>query len=376
MKMEVFVTGQWDEWLSYPEENDNSSNKIVKSNIKYFPKIKVVGCGGAGVNMLNNLVEMLQIPLECFVVVDTNAYDLERSKVKNKIQLGIHGQGSGSNTAKAKELAENSINKLEKHFDDIDFVVLFCGVGGGTGTGASPIIAQQAKKSGCIVMSFVTTPFDYEKKEWPSVFNFLEEIKNFSDFTNVISNNVLAKESNLLKAFRYLDEFYAKVLNIIFSIVYKQSSGIQHVLGADIADLKFVLEHKGYGFVTVGYGEGENAALYAVQSCFRNQFIFPLLKLDSAKSLMVNIISNENSVSIEDIETLFNVLCSQFSNTKINIIHSLSVVEEPSELFSSTSQVKKVFLALTSSGIELQKNPSQKSTDLFQIIKNTKFYSS
>lgn len=373
------MINKWDEWVPYTSNNNEeeaSHNKIIKSSIKYFPKIKVVGCGGAGINMLNNLVEMLQIPPECFIVIDTNTYDLERSKVNCKIQIGDKGQGTGSNIKKAKEFAENSSEKISKEFENIDFIVLFCGVGGGTGTGASPVIAQQAKKSGAIVMSFVSTPFDYEKKPWQNIFESLEEIKNASDFTNVISNNVLAKESNLLKAFHYLDEFYAKVLNIIFSIVYKQSSGIQHVLGADIADLKFVLEHNGYGFVSVGYGEGENAALYAVQSCFRNQFIFPLLKLESAKSLMVNIISNEHSMSIEDIETIFNVLCSQFTNPKIDIIHSLSVIEEPSELFSSTPQVKKVFLALTASGIDLQKNQLHKSRDLFDIIKNTKFYTS
>jgi cell division protein FtsZ len=362
---------KWGAWENHYIESQQK-DIIVKSTSKYFPKIKIIGCGGAGINMLDNLVEILQIPDECFIVIDSNSFNLDKSKVKNKIQLGEGGNGTGSNFSQAKEFAEDAVDKILEFVGKVDFIVLFCGIGGGTGTGASPVILQCVKRTGATVISFVTTPFDYEKKEWDFIYSSLEEIKKSSDFTNVVSNNVLGKQSDLSKAFRYLDEFYARVINIIFSIVYKQSTGIQHILGADVADLKFVMGHNGYGFVTVGYGEDDNAALDSVQSCFRNQFIFSQLKLETAGSLMVNIISNDHSVSIKDIETIFDFLYVKFTNKKLNIIHSFSIVPEPSELFSSKTQGKKVFLVLTAAGIELSRS-AEKKQSLSQVIKDIQF---
>ena len=358
--------------------NNSSNNSSISISNEDFLKIKIIGCGGAGGNIINNIMDIWKLPQECYIAIDSNASNLEKSKAKTKLQIGVKGQGSGADATQAREFAEKSVDEIKRLLSAADFLIIFAGIGGGTGTGASPVIAQAAREMGIIVLAFVTTPFDYEKKNIEFISESLERFRQSCNFTNIVSNNVLSslKEKNLSKAFYSLDHFYGAILKTIFSIVYKQTIKLQDVIGVDIADLKFILGDKSFGFISWGYSEGSNAAVEAVQKCLKNKFIFSKLKLDSTQSLMVNIIcdDNEQSASLEDIEAIFNILYCRFTNVKLNLIHSLSILTGPSDLFPSQGHEKKVMVIVTASGIALQEEQYfYSSKTLTDIIKKASF---
>jgi cell division protein FtsZ len=264
--------------------------EFVDEKQNYNAKIKVIGVGGAGGNAINNMIAAKLKGVE-FITANTDSQDLERSACSHKIQLGASltkGLGAGADPEMGRLAAEESINEIRDALGESDMVFITAGMGGGTGTGASPIIAREWKDSGALTVAVVTKPFHFEgEKRMKRALEGVERLKKEVDTLIIIPNERLKSVGNKTSTFKDLivraDEVLLHAVKGISDLI--MSSGF---INLDFADVKKVMEQMGTAIMGTGRASGEGRALEAAQQAI-NSPLLEDISISGAKGLLMNI---------------------------------------------------------------------------------------
>ena len=255
-----------------------SSFTVEENKSIYGAKIKVVGVGGGGGNMVNHIIRVnpnLNIDL---IVANTDAKALENSLAHTKIQLGektTKGLGAGMRPEVGKAAAEESYDEVKSALETSDIVFIGTGLGGGTGTGAAPVVAQAAKDIGALTVAVVTMPFMFEGKKRRKLADCgLEELRKESDSIVVIPNDKLLtlidKNAGIKESFEMVDEVLARAVNGMSTIVL--DSGKSDI-NLDFADVRTIMSHRGLALMGVGEANGEDAAQEAIKNAIQSPLL-------------------------------------------------------------------------------------------------------
>ncbi len=248
-------------------------------------RIKVFGIGGAGGNAVNRMVQEGVQGVE-FYIANTDLQALDISPVQNKIQLGKAGLGAGGNPDNGRRAAVESEDEIRKAMEGTDMVFLTAGLGGGTGTGASPMFAKIAKELGCLTVGIVTKPFNFEgKKRMIQAEQGLEQLKEYVDSLIIISNNKVLEVIGHIPfedAFKEADNILRQGVQTITDLI-----AVPAIINLDFADIKSVMEGQGSALIGIGMAQGENKAQEAAEKAIQS----PLLEaqITGAKSAIVNV---------------------------------------------------------------------------------------
>jgi cell division protein FtsZ len=250
---------------------------IAESKNIFGAKIKVIGVGGGGGNMVNHMISQGVSGID-LIVANTDAQALEHSFATTKIQLGekkTKGLGAGMQPEIGKEAALESYEEIKSALENSDIVYIASGLGGGTGTGAAPIIAQAAKEIGALTVSVVTKPFMFEgRKRLKLAEAGLAELKKESDSIVVIPNDkllaIVDKGLGIKDSFKIVDDVLSRAVSGMSQVVL--SSG-QSDINVDFADIKTVMSHRGMALMGVGESSGDNAAVEAVKSAIESPLL-------------------------------------------------------------------------------------------------------
>lgn len=263
---------------------------LIKPEIEKFARIKVVGVGGGGSNTIATMMQEQNIQGVDFIAVNTDAQHLSSSPASIKIQIGrelTRGLGSGGNPAIGRQAAEESAELIHQHLDETDMVFITAGMGGGTGGGASPFIAEVAKKLGALTIAVVTKPFEFEgTKRKMSAEEGLSELKDKVDTLITIPNQklleIIPEEQPLLEAFKVADSVLGQSVQGISDIIV-----VPGLVNRDFADVKSIMENAGSALMGVGYASGEDRAVKAAKEAIDS----PLLEssIEGAKGILFNI---------------------------------------------------------------------------------------
>ena len=259
------------------EENQNDiANTSEFSDDKSKAIIKVIGVGGGGDNAVNYMFRQ-NIPNVNFVVCNTDEQALKMSPVPKKLILGwdvTHGRGAGNNPSVGRQCAEASADQIRELFDsNTEMVFITAGMGGGTGTGAAPVVARIAKEEGKLTIGIVTVPFLFEgKKKIMKAFEGAKEMQKHVDALLVINNENLIEiypDYDFFNAFEKADDTLANAARSISEIISEEC-----YINVDFEDVKTTLRESGTAIISTAYGEGENR----ISSAIRNAIHSPLLK--------------------------------------------------------------------------------------------------
>jgi cell division protein FtsZ len=260
-------------------------------------KIKVIGVGGGGTNMINHMARENNLPIH-LIAVNSDIQHLSTSLATTKVQIGeklTRGLGAGANPEIGRDSANESAEEIQKALEGADIVFVATGLGGGTGTGAAPVVAKIAKELGALTIAVTTTPFKYEGRKREKVANLgLEELKNSSDSIVVIPNNKLRgaidKSVGFKDAFRIIDDVLSRAVNGMSGVVLEHG---ESDINVDFADMRTVMSYKGKALMGIGEANGENAAMEAIQNAIKS----PLLNevdLDRAKGILIHFTIHPN----------------------------------------------------------------------------------
>ena len=292
-----------------------------------LPVIKVMGVGGAGNNAINRMIELGIHGVE-FIAVNTDVQVLEASKAPIKIQIGekvTRGLGAGGNPEIGKRAAEESIDAIKEVLQDTDMLFIAAGFGGGTGTGAAPVIAGVARELGILTVAIVTTPFFFEgPKRWNTAINGLKEIKDKVDTLIRISNNKLLEEPDveIAKAFLMADEILHQGVKGISELITKRG-----LINLDFADIESVMRNAGAALLGIGVGKGENRAAEAVKNAMESKLVdYPI---EDSRTMIVNLSAPPNA-KMSELNTAM-MLIKQHTSEETDIILGLMHDEDLAE---------------------------------------------
>ena len=266
--------------------------------------IKIIGCGGGGSNAVNQLIEQGISNVE-FVVLNTDLQALNASKAQNRLAIGqklTGGLGAGGNPEIGENAAKEDTEVIKNIVKGTDMVIITAGMGGGTGTGSAPIVAQVAREEGALTIAVVTTPFEFEGEvRMQNAENGLKKLREQVDSLIVVPNQQVMKFSkeklSFLDAFRMADSVLCQGVQGISEIIT-----VHGQVNIDFADVKTVMKGQGEALLGVGIGEGENRAVDAAQNAISN----PMLEnrsIDGAKNILVNITGPED-LAMEEVEEI------------------------------------------------------------------------
>ena len=295
----------------------------VKIDQSSFASIKVVGCGGGGTNAVNRMVEANLRGVD-FVAVNTDRQALGLSKAQTKIQIGeklTKGLGAGAIPDIGRRAAEESREEISQTLKGADLVCVTAGMGGGTGTGAAPVVAEVARELGCLTIAVVTKPFTFEgKQRMKNADMGINELKQTVDTLVVIPNDrllqVVSKGTSMLEAFRIADDVLRQGIQGISDLI-----AVPALINLDFADVKTIMESGGMAHMGIGLGSGETKTVDAA----KNAIASPLLetKIDGARSVLINITGGED-ISIMEINEAANLIMEQ-ADDDANIIFGAGV---------------------------------------------------
>ncbi|MCC7202709.1 MAG: cell division protein FtsZ [Nitrospirae bacterium] len=258
--------------------------------IEVGARIRVIGVGGCGCNAVNNMIASKLAGVE-FIAVNTDVQNLALSKANTKLQIGAkltRGLGAGANPDIGRDAALEDAEALREVLAESDMVFVTAGMGGGTGTGAAPVIAEIAKSLGALTVAVVTKPFMYEMgKRIAHAKRGLEEMKKYADSVIVIPNekvrSLVDKSTPMLKAFELADDVLRQAVQGISDIIIKPG-----YINVDFADIKTIMSHMGRAVMGMGVGSGENRAVDALNKAITS----PLLEdssIEGSKGILINI---------------------------------------------------------------------------------------
>ncbi|MDO4833870.1 MAG: cell division protein FtsZ [Bacillota bacterium] len=295
-------------------------------NDNALQEIKVIGVGGGGCNAVNRMIEDGMKGVT-FIAVNTDKQTLDKSKAETKIQIGeklTKGLGAGGNPELGQKSAEENIENLEKFVQGSDMIFVTCGMGGGTGTGAAPVIAKIAKDMNILTVGVVTKPFGFEgKKRGEHAELGIKYLKKYVDSLVVVPNDRLLdtvqEQTSLLDAFKLADDVLKQGVQSISDIIVDDA-----LINLDFADVTTIMKDRGVVHMGVGHGRGENKLDDAVQNAVNS----PLLetKIDGAKAVLINITGGRD-LTMFDVDKVASRIDEQADPNAI-IILGTSIKEE------------------------------------------------
>jgi cell division protein FtsZ len=323
--------------------------KVMLEDNKVTPiKLKVVGVGGGGGKIVGRLGPNFE-GID-FIGIDTDAQALHLLSVPFKVQIGekITGGigGAGCDPEKGKFAANEDRGKISELLKNTHILFLVCGLGGGTGTGAAPVIGKIAKDLGSLVIGISTMPFKWEKKDMNAQLGY-ENLKNVVDTLICIPNEklqeIVDRDTPFIEAFKKVDEVVGRCISAVYDLINKPS----HIMDLDFTDIKRVLENGGKGLVGIGKATGEKKAVKALKSALSD----PLLgehELPEAKNILVSIIGSHD-LSLPDVAEAMQTIQDISSLNKVAF--GLSIDEGLNDEANVT---------LMATGIEESKQPKKK----------------
>ena len=303
--------------LSFDLEIDNNA------------KIKVFGVGGGGNNAVNRMIDEKIKGIE-FISINTDRQALVTSKAENQIQIGeklTRGLGAGADPEVGRKAAEESKEQIEELLQDTDMVFVTAGMGGGTGTGAAPVVAQLAKQKGILTVGVVTKPFGFEGKvRMKNAEAGIEELKANVDTLITIPNDrlleVVQKNTSIVEAFSIADNVLKQGIQSISDLIK-----VPGLINLDFADVTSIMKDKGLAHMGIGNATGENRAIEAAREAIQS----PLLEtsIRGAKGVLLNITGGANLglLEINEASTLVQESC----DPEANMIFGASIREDLAE---------------------------------------------
>ncbi len=299
---------------------------LVKPDLNAVAKIKVIGVGGGGNNAVASMVTLGKIKGVEFVSINTDSQALLNNPANLKIQIGENltkGLGSGADPDIGQQAAQESREKIKELLMDTDMVFITAGMGGGTGTGAAPIIAELAKEAGALTVAVVTKPFAFEGIRRMSIAeDGIEELKDKVDTLIIIPNqklmDVVDKKMTLQEAFRVADSVLGQGVQGISDLIT-----VSGLINVDFADVRAIMTDAGTALMGVGMGTGENRAQMAARTAISS----PLLevKIDGARGILFNI-TGGTSLTMNEVSEAAEMI-STHADPDANIIFGATIDE-------------------------------------------------
>jgi cell division protein FtsZ len=296
----------------------------VKPEIERFAKIKVLGVGGAGGNVIDSMIESDQIRGVEFIAINTDAQDLSVNKAPIKIPIGhelTNGLGAGANPEIGKKAAEESMEVIKKNIEGADMVFITAGMGGGTGTGASPLIAKVSKELGALTVGVVTKPFPFEGvQRMKNAVKGIAELKSEVDALITIPNERLLEvaddDMSILDAFKLSDSVLNQGVQGISDLIVMPG-----LINVDFADVKTIMSSAGTCLMGIGIGTGEDRATVAAKAAISS----PLLEqtFEDAKGILFNVIGGPD-MTMKEVDKAANIIRG-IAKDDANIIFGTSI---------------------------------------------------
>lgn len=312
-------------------------NMEITPDVTPIARIKVIGVGGGGGNALNRMIRSNIKGIE-FIAVNTDAQALYHNEAPTKINVGkatTRGLGAGSNPEMGRQAAEESSEEIKQAIEGTEMLFITCGLGGGTGTGASPVIAEIARDMGILTVGVVTKPFTFEgHRRKTQAEEGLENLKNKVDTLIVIPNDkilsLIDKKTPLMEAFTVVDDVLRQGVQGISDLIT-----VHGMINVDFADVKAIMENAGSALMGIGYGAGENRAEEAARAAIES----PLLEIDiqGAKGILFNI-TGGNDLSMFEVDEAARII-TEAADPEANIIFG-SVIND-----SYTGEIKVTVVA-------------------------------
>lgn len=299
---------------------------LVKPDVGRFARIKVIGVGGGGGNAINSMIASSDIQGTDFITINTDAQVLLSNQAPIKLQIGdnlTRGLGAGGDPEIGKQAAEESREKVKEFLVDSDMVFITCGMGGGTGTGASPIVAELAHEAGALTVGIVTKPFAFEgARRMVNAEEGIEKLKAKVDTLIIIPNqrilDVVDRKMTLVEAFRVVDSVLTQGVKGISDIIT-----VPGLINVDFADVKTIMKNAGSALMGIGTGVGDNRAQMAARSAVSS----PLLEvsIEGAKGILFNI-TGGSDLTMAEVDEAANII-SQAADADANIIFGTAIDE-------------------------------------------------
>lgn len=290
------------------------------------PSIKVIGVGGGGGNAVNRMIENEVQGVE-FVAINTDAQVLRLSKADTRLQIGkllTRGLGAGADPDIGRRAAIESEDELRDLLSETDMVFITAGMGGGTGTGAAPVIAKISREVGALTIGIVTKPFNWEgRRRVATALEGLDALKPYVDTMIIVPNDrllhVVDRSTSMLEAFREADNVLRQGVQGIAEIIT-----VPGLINVDFADVKTVMKDKGTALMGIGIASGENRALEAAKKAIHS----PLLdaNIDGATDAIVNVTSGTDIALWEVTEAIEAIQAA--SSTEINVIYGTTINQD------------------------------------------------
>ncbi len=279
----------------------------IKPEIETFARIKVVGVGGSGNNAISRMIESKIKGVE-FVAINTDSQALHHSRAAEKVHIGKNltkGLGAGMNPEIGRQAAEENRDEIQEVLKGADMVFVTCGLGGGTGTGAAPIVAETAKELGALTVAVVTKPFTFEGAQRRAIAEEgLEILKERVDTLITIPNDkllsIIDKKTTLINAFKIVDDILRQGVQGISDLITKPG-----IVNVDFADVRAIMSDSGSALMGIGIASGENRAAEAAKAAINS----PLLELsiDGAHGVLFNV-SGSSDLTMLEINEAANII--------------------------------------------------------------------
>lgn len=292
----------------------------------YIANIKVIGVGGGGMNAVGRMIDAGVAGVD-FVAMNTDIHVLELSAAKNKLQLGANltrGLGAGGNPEIGRESAEESRPEIRRLLEGADMVFIAAGMGGGTGTGAAPVIAEISKEAGALTVSVVTKPFSFEGPRRARVADGgVKELRDRVDTLITIPNDrlmsVVEKKTTLGEAFQVADDVLRQGVQGISDIIT-----IPGMINVDFADVRTIMQNQGTALMGIGFGSGEQKATHAAETACAS----PLLEatIDGARGVLINITGGPD-LTLTEVYEAAEVVYKACDTENVNVIFG-TVIDE------------------------------------------------
>jgi cell division protein FtsZ len=300
---------------------------LIKPHAGQAARIKVIGVGGGGGNAITSMIDEGGIPGVEFVAVNTDAQALLNNKATYKIQIGdnlTRGLGSGGDPEMGKQAAEESREKLKEELDGADMVFITAGEGGGTGTGAAPLIAEVARETGALTVAVVTKPFDFEgAKRRIAAEEGVQALKDKVDTMIIVPNQrilqVIDKKTPILDAFKKIDSVLHQGVKGIAELIT-----LPGLINVDFADVKTIMSNAGTALMGIGQASGDKRALAAIKMAISS----PLLdtSIEGAKGVLFNVIGGSD-LSMSEIDEAASII-SKSVDPEADIIFGAAIDEK------------------------------------------------
>jgi len=331
---------------------------LVKPQTTNLAKIKVVGVGGGGGNAINNMIKNYTIEGVEFIAVNTDAQALSNSNAEVKLRIGeetTRGLGSGGNPEIGKKAAEESVDMLHEHLAGADMIFITAGMGGGTGTGASPVIAGIAKNLGALTVAIVTKPFNFEgKKRMQTALNGIDALKDKVDTLIVVPNqrliDTMDRNMTFLDAMKEADDVLSHAVKSISQLITQAG-----LINVDFADVRTIMTNAGTALMGMGKAKGENRSIEAAKAAISS----PLLEvsIDGATGVLFNVIAGKDLAMYEIDEAAKRI--SEAVSPDANIIFGAMIdesLEDDLEITVMATGFRSTGTALSGGVIETLKN--------------------